>query len=91
MCCDTLKKENKDSFLLLIHDEEENQNSHQLRLLIIGDSTVKRLLSHSMIASQFKEVAVLAYPGKKINSVLAMFKNDPTVLQEAYFKCNFNN
>ena len=82
MCCDTLKKGNKDSLLLLIHDaEEENQNSHHFQLLIIGDSMVKRLLTHSDIARQFKDVALLAYPGKRINHVLAMFKNDPTVLQ----------
>ena len=82
MCCDTLNNGNKDSLILLIHDaEEENRNSNHLQLLIIGDSMVKRLRSHSMIESQFKEVAVLAYPGKRINTVLAMFKNDPTVLQ----------
>ncbi|KAL5259148.1 hypothetical protein ACHWQZ_G009563 [Mnemiopsis leidyi] len=42
---------------------------------------VRRFRTHSNISSQFREVAVLAYPGKRIEHILDFIKDDPTVLQ----------
>ena len=42
---------------------------------------VRRLISHSNIERDFKKVDCLSYPGKKIEDILDILKEDESILQ----------